>query len=66
MRRGPSVGEGATTLHKALFAAACTVLPVAWGLFMEWVSRTVFDAIGAARARKEENIDTPRGMEGES
>jgi len=58
MRRGPSVGEGATVLHKTLFAAACIVLPVAWGLFMEWVSRTVFDAIGAARARKEENIET--------
>ena len=66
MRRGPSVGEGATTLHKVLFVAACTVLPVAWGLFMEWLSRTVFDAVGAARARKEENIDTQGGMEGES
>lgn len=60
------MGEGATVLHKALFAAACVVLPIAWGLFMEWVCRTVSGAVGARRASKEENIDARQGTEGES
>jgi len=65
MRSDPSVGEGATTLHKVLFVAACIVLPAAWGLFMEWLSRTVFDAVGGARARSKDNIDAQRRSKGE-
>lgn len=58
------MGEGATVLHKGLFAAACMVLPIVWGVFMEWLCRTISEAVAGGHGRGNDGVDPQQPVEG--